>query len=426
MSVIIVLANLALLGLLVWWLQRQNWAKALQPYFWPALGLKLAAAVVYALWRFQFLPSGDTMVYHRAALELWAYAQQEPALYLRLLFLNEFESEAFRQSLPFTEFPGFSNSFFFTKLLSLLNHLTQGNYYLNNGYLALYSFFGSTYAVAMLSRRYPEYKAPAALAFLFFPSVVFWSTGVSKDPLMYGSMCWLLGATVALAHRYPFRQWLLLPLQLGLFVQIKVFYAAFLLPLLLAYLLVQRLRLYFSALDALKNQLLFVLVLFGVVLLAVVLQVEYLSPDFIFTWLHRSYTELLPRSLHHPHISLPELEPTFASLLWHYPEAAVSSIYRPLPGESWQFLFLLSSLENLLLLWLTAVAVVALYRHSAKPDLLCLLLLAFVLVMAGITGLSTPNFGTLSRYRIVYLPLLVFLLLQNKFALRWLHRWRLF
>ncbi|WP_276498174.1 hypothetical protein [Pontibacter litorisediminis] len=430
MSVLLVyLFNLLVLGGLSWWLYRQEWAQQLKPYFWPALGLKIAFALGFAVFRYTLVGHSDTHVYHAAGLQLLEYAQQNPAGYLRLLLFNHFETNVLRASLPFTEHPDFTNSFFFIKLLSVLNLATAGQYYLNNLWLALFSFWGAAYAVAALARVLPKYKPAAAVAFLFFPSVVFWSAGVMKEPVMFGSMCWLVGMALTVAHRYRLSawSWLLLPLQLYLFIKIKLFYAALLLPLLLAYVLVQRLKVYFGPLALLRVQLLLLLALAGMAVLVVVWQKSIFKPDFILWNLESNYTSLLHRSQHAPHIYLGDLEPTVPSMLLNYPEAALSSIYRPFIGESWKPLYLLAGLENLLLLLLTALAVASMFRKEAsiKVKLLHVLLLVFILCMAGITGISTPNFGTLSRYRIVYLPFLVYLLLQNVYAQRLLQRLRL-
>ncbi|WP_266204394.1 hypothetical protein [Pontibacter kalidii] len=430
---LVYLFNLLLLGGTTWWLYRQEWAQRLRPYFWSALGLKLAFALGFAVFRYTLAGHSDTHVYHAAGLQLLEYAQQDTTGYLKLLLFNQFGNEALRTSLPFTEHPDFTNSFYFIKLLSMLNLATAGQYYLNNLYLSLFSFLGGAYAVAVLARVLPKYKVAAVVAFLFFPSVELWSSGVMKEPVMFGSMCWVIGMALAFAHGYRISvwSWLLLPLQLYVFIRIKLFYAALLLPLLLAYVLVQRLKVYFRPLHLLRVQLLLLLLLLlalaGVAVLVVMWQKSIFNPDFILWNLESNYTSLLHRSQHAPHINLGNLEPTLPSMLLNYPEAALSSMYRPFIGESWKPLYLLSALENLLLLLLTGMAIASAFRKGAgiKIELLHVVLLVFILVMAGVTGLSTPNFGTLSRYRLVYLPFLVYLLLQNVYAQRLLQRLRL-
>lgn len=429
MSIVFVyLLNLLLLGSLVWWMSRQSWAQELKPYFWPALGVKLLLVFVLAVLFHYGLMLGDRSAYHQGSIKLWHYAQQEPEPYLRMLFFNEFASEQVKASFPFTDYADHLNSFFFIKLLSLLNFVTGADYLLNNLYLALYSFWGSAYLVGVLARRYPQYKVAGAVAFLFFPTVLVWSVGLLKDPLMYGSMCWLTGAAVALANRQRvgMGSFLLLPLHLYLFVKIRMFYAALLVPLLLVYVLVQRLQVRFTRLRSLRAQLLFFTVT-GAVAIGMVALVfrDKLLVDYLPLYVHKSYAAMLPRAFGKPHIALEGLQPTLQSMIIHYPEAALSSVYRPFIGEAWQPLYVLAGLENLILLFLTALAVLAAFKRGMRVELLHVVLLVFILVMAGVTGLSTPNFGTLSRYRIVYLPFLVYLLLQNVYAQRLLQRLRL-
>jgi hypothetical protein len=48
-----------------------------------------------------------------------------------------------------------------------------------------------------------------------------------------------------------------------------------------------------------------------------------------------------------------------------------------------------------------------------RPDWFVLVLLCYCLVIAALIGLSTPNVGTLSRYKTAFQPILVFLLLTG-------------
>ena len=61
-------------------------------------------------------------------------------------------------------------------------------------------------------------------------------------------------------------------------------------------------------------------------------------------------------------------------------------------------------------------------QFHAVQSLLVLALLLYCLVLAGLIGLSTPNLGTLHRYRAVLLPWLLWLLLQHDGARRLLRR----
>jgi len=61
-------------------------------------------------------------------------------------------------------------------------------------------------------------------------------------------------------------------------------------------------------------------------------------------------------------------------------------------------------------------------RPGRLPAALVLALLLYCVVLAGLIGLSTPNLGTLLRYRTIFWPWLLWLLLQNDYARQILRR----
>ncbi|GAB3535410.1 hypothetical protein GCM10027443_24450 [Pontibacter brevis] len=426
MSVLVYVLNFLLLGGLVWWMQRQEWAKELKPYFYPALFLKLVCGVSLGLLYTYYYPGGDTMAYHDASLFLTAYAKQNTGGYLRLLFFNTFESEAFRATVPYSTFADFSNSFYFIKLLSVLNWVTSGFYYLNGLYLSLFSFWGAAWLTYVLCRLFPQWHVAAVVAFLFFPSVAFWSAGLSKDALMFGSMCWAIAFALSVAHGQRMALWqtLTLPLLLYVFIKIRLFNSAIIVPLLLLYIFVKQAAEKLGVFKQQQVQGFLVSVAIG--LLLVILLQDFLPMEYLLEHSSRNYFSMLKLSLHGPHMVLERMGPSLKGLVYSYPEALFSAVYRPFLGEAWAPLYVLLGLENLLLLFLTVMAFASvLKRRGFKISLLHVLFLFYVLLLGGIVGLTTPNFGTLSRYRIVFLPFLVYLLLQNRFAQRLLQHLKL-
>ncbi|MFD2248074.1 hypothetical protein [Pontibacter ruber] len=418
MSVLVYVLNILLLAGMVWVLRKQSYTSSLGYAFYPGLVFKLSCGVLLGLLYQYHYGAGDTLTYFNGSLQLTALARQDSGAYLRLLLFNDFGSEALRASLPFTSFPDFSNSFFIIKIISLLNLLTGSSYYLNALYFSLFSFWGSAKLAAILSKYYPEARAAAIIAFLFFPSIIFWGSGLLKDGIMMGSMCWLVAFALELGKGQPVKPitLILLPFMLYIFVRMKLFLAAVLLPVLLAYLLIRWLAKYKPAFRKVGVQVM-VLLMMTVLAGAALTQIGVIyNLDFIFEQVVKNHEVLLAQSLHGPHISLDNLEPTFASMLRHASEAFLSSIYRPFVWESRQSLYLLTGAENLLLLVLTVLSIASFVNGKYKVSLFYVALLIYILVAATMIGLSTPNFGSLSRYRIAFLPFLVYLLLQSYYA----------
>jgi MFS-type transporter involved in bile tolerance (Atg22 family) len=98
--------------------------------------------------------------------------------------------------------------------------------------------------------------------------------------------------------------------------------------------------------------------------------------------------------------------------------AVINSVTRPWLGESAQWRYVAGGLENAVLLLLMVGAMLAAwYRKSGRlPFALGLALAIQCLALAVLLGLSTPNLGSLSRYRSELLPFLLLLLLQNDYA----------
>jgi hypothetical protein len=114
--------------------------------------------------------------------------------------------------------------------------------------------------------------------------------------------------------------------------------------------------------------------------------------------------------------SLGELEGTFSSMLGLAPQAVNVSLFRPYVWEVRNPLMALSSVEGLLLLIFTIYVLIKkraqLFNAFTEP--VVLFCLVFSLTFAFAVGVSTYNFGTLSRYKI---PLMPFYLLALVFIL---------
>jgi hypothetical protein len=104
--------------------------------------------------------------------------------------------------------------------------------------------------------------------------------------------------------------------------------------------------------------------------------------------------------------SLGELDGSFGSMVGLAPQAINVSLFRPYLWEVRNPLMLMSALESIALLMLTAYvcfkARSALIQAIFNPNVLFCLL--FSITFAFAVGVSTYNFGTLSRYKIPLLP----------------------
>ena len=124
---------------------------------------------------------------------------------------------------------------------------------------------------------------------------------------------------------------------------------------------------------------------------------------------YNAYTQV---SIIGPFVNYTDLNPNWGSIVLNSPWALISGLFRPFVFEINSLFQLVISIENTLLLLLSVYNMKYLTRIPYSSNrLLIVSALVYIILLAIFLTLSTPNFGTLSRYRIGFLPFLFCLLL---------------
>jgi hypothetical protein len=414
------LLNVALLIALGRWLRAQYQQPTLRGWLGFLLLLKLGVTVVTWL-----RLTGDAALFQGWAGLLTEQLWAAPSAWLQTLSSETFSFQKYR-----LVYHGFSNTFFLIKLLSAVNLLSLGNALLNAFYLSLFCFVGSWQLVRAVEQVFPTAPRGAAVAaFGLWPTVLYWSSGLTKESVLVGSSAWLLALVLRWYYGdepFPKVQAVWLLVLVILFFKMRFFFAALLLGALIALGVVRVAQQLGGHLSRWSQ-----VVLMALVLSAGAWAASEVLPTFRFnkftSQLIRNYSDLRANSLYRPHIEFDNLAPTGASIARNAPLAIGYALTRPWPWEFHNLTYVAAGLENMALLALLVVAGVALVQGQGKsgtlPFALVLALLFYCVVLAALLGLSTPNLGTLSRYRVVLLPYLLLLLLQNQYIASWLNRW---
>ncbi|KAA9339659.1 hypothetical protein F0P96_03330 [Hymenobacter busanensis] len=422
MKLLLIFAGNGLVLLGLWrWLRAQRQLPSLGHFVVPALGLRLLSGSISAA-----VPSADAVFFQlwarRFTQQLWA----EPRAWLRMLTQDEFHYAG--QSLVYH---GHSNTLFLIKLLSALNVVTGGSLWLNALYFSVASFIGCWYLVRVLSRLFPGTRGAAIVGLLLWPSALYWTTGITKESLLLASGAGLLAVALRLLYGGASRRAGLLVMG-GLLLAVlqfkmRFFFGGVLLAGLAGLVAVRVLELLGLMRRRWQQTLVFAAVIGSGLWLA-----SEVSPVFRFnkfaSQLTRTYAGLREKSYGRPYIDLPHLAPTAESMAGYVPKAVASALFRPFIWEGDSLFYGISAFENLLLLIIMGVALLDVMRRrqGPLPFALLLMLLTYCLALAALLGLSTPNLGTLSRYRASWLPLLVYVLLSQPTVSDWLRRLRLF
>jgi hypothetical protein len=418
LSITLVLNALWLGAFLRWlWAAHRRASPGLRPWLLPALAWRVLLTALSTHW-----PSPDLAGPAKWSRLLAAFFWGHPAQVWPTLQQAYFQVNG--EAIYFYQW---SNTLFFYKVQALLSSISGGTIWLNGLYLSLLCFVACWALVRQLAQLFPlAWAGAAGIAFLAWPTVLWWTAGLTKETLLVGAGAGVVALALPAIYRgWPPGVWqaasrALLGLLLAwVMVRMRYFFALPLLGGLLALAAVHwatRRGWLAQGWVAQAVGLLLVLGLAGGTVVALGgrhLELSYFSSEVAI-----NYQYGLRTSQGRPHLEYAGWQPTPASLLRHAPLAAAQVLVRPWPGESAQPLYVGAGLENALLLALLALAGLGTWRGRGGrlPAALVIMLALYCLLLAAFIGLSTPNLGTLSRYRAGLLPWLLLLLLQNDYV----------
>ena len=415
MNIIVGIANVAFIAFISYLLWQRDHS-ALKKYYWPALLFKLSAGIALGLLYTYYYDGGDTFNYFNDGVKLANIARKDVASYFSFLWSGE-ESNPIWSELNYRQ----PRAMFLSKVTSLFCLLTADSYWV----ISLYFSFISFLCAWMLARKILNLNSDAvfatALAFFFFPSIVFWTSGVIKESLAMAAMFFVcvIFLQLWLKEKVGLIRWLVSIFAVWILWNLKYYYLGVFLPVAATALLA---RWVFARM---KHQSIVIkIVIWCVLLIGPLLLISTLHPNFyperFLQVVVSSYNEFHGISQGRNVIHYPSMDPSFTTLAQNIPLAIFSGLYRPLIIEATTALQALSSIENFLLLVLTISALAQIKRVArGNHRLLTFSLLAYVLFLCIFLALSTPNFGTLSRFRVGFLPFFVFLLTaENRLVTR--------
>lgn len=433
--------HILLLTALVFFWKKKLKNTPFEAYFYPALAVKMLACVGYGVVYYRlYKGEGDTFNYYRDVATLVQLFYDQPQNYIKLLFGQYYSPDIhFTNDLIWRE----TRMFVFVKICSIFQILIGNDYRMMAIYMSLLSFSGVWFLCQKLLLMFPTRKMEIAVAFLFLPSALMWSSGYSKESIVMWAFGVVIGKSIELflGKKYHFWGyiWLILALGSGLFVLflIKFYYVASLVPALLASLITYTLALQptkgqemplFGFKKVFLKNFIFIPTLYVFIFGLLVLPLMYFYPAFWFQNLmfnivynHNSmYLQSAPEDLIHYSTRFGRgyinLDVSMWNILYNSPNAFFSIVLRPFVWETGgNKLKLLAGVENfLLLLGIFEGIFYYFFIKNINPEvetekkiipmhqiMFIVAIGVFVVVLYVLLALASPNLGSLSRYRVV-------------------------
>jgi len=395
----------------------------LRNYYMPGLYMKFVGAIFIALIYQFYYGGGDTFNYFYHAKVINSSLNDSFSVWFNLLLrkspdldprIYEYASQMYWYTDP---------SAYTVSVIAAILGLLNGTTYIPIALLFAYLSYSGIWAMyKTFVRIYPHLYKPLAIAFLFVPSTFFWGSAIFKDTICMFALGWMTYCTFRLFvdRDFSIRNIFLLALSFYLIAIIKVYIILAFMPALSLWLLMT----YSKKIKSI-----------GLRWLVNLLFVAITIANFLY-FTKRFATELNEYSLENitnkakktqdwitfvseakegSAYDIWKLDGRVESMISRFPQGVNVTLYRPYLWESKKPIILLSSLEATAFLILTLVVfyrkgILETFRQIfADPNLSFFFL--FTLIFAFAVGISTGNFGSLSRYKIPCMPFFASLLL---------------
>lgn len=385
-------------------------------YFIPALAARILGALAVGFIYQFYYNGGDTFAFHtHGSRVIWEAFLDSPEKGIRLLLANgDLQPTVYNYASKIWYYQD-PQSYFVIRILAVIDLFTFSSYSATAVVFATISFSGAWVLFQTFYRQYPEAHGWLALSCLFVPTVFFWGSGIFKDTLTLAALGWATFAcyNLFLRRRRQGINVLILLIACWVIYSVKKYILLSFLPALLLWIFIRN----FSRIRSLVARALlvpFVVAVVAVLAYYTILKVAEDDPRYNISKLAQTAKITAydirygwgARTGEGSGYTLGTLDGTWQSMIALAPGAINVSLFRPYLWEVRNSLMLLSSLESTLLLFLTLYVVYKarsrVWAQLVKPDVLFCLF--FALVFAFAVGVSTYNFGTLSRYKIPLTP----------------------
>lgn len=385
-------------------------------YFIPGLSLKLFGALFIGLIYQYYYGDGDTFRYFHDAQLINASFSDSYVTWFNLVFhIPSIDEPAFYKYTSQLSWYTDPASFTVSSVASFLGIATYTTYLPTALLFAAISFTGLWALFRTFAKIHPRFVRPIAVATLFIPSVFVWGSGIFKDTICMFALGWLTYTTFRVLIRRDFSATniFFVIICFALVARVKIYILVGFVPALLLWIL-------FSYLQRIQNSVLRVFtkitMLFGFAIISFI-AFESLGDKlgrYSFTKIAetsevtRNYISLISGDEGSAY-NLGEFDSQDpASMLTKFPAAVNVTLYRPYLWESRKVIILLSGLESFLFLVLSLRVLFSLGLKKTigtiTQDPNIQFCLVFSILFAFAVGISTYNFGALSRYKIPALP----------------------
>ncbi len=391
-------------------------------YFTSGLLIKILGSLTFVFIYLYYYGGGDTTSYFESSKAMANLFYKKPADYFTVLFSPPSDETrslfTMQTGYPWSYLFYDSHTFMVVKLTSIITIITFKSYILTSVILATITYYGVWKVFSLFVLYFPSLEKKLAFSILYFPSTLFWGSGVSKDTYTYFGVMLLFYSVYNIfinksSHKIYVK---LLPLLVGFFliINIKPYILLIFLPCAFVWIFYDKYkRIRIKILKYLIAPIGFVLVIVTsyFILNSLGDKMSKFSLDKALETAAITNYDLKQDYYGGSSFNIGDYDGTILGAAKLFPAATFAGLFRPGIWESSKITLLIAGIENSIILFFVLSFIfknnwIVLYKIITGNSVLLFSFL-FSVLFSFMIGLTTSNFGALVRFKIPYLPFLM-------------------
>ncbi len=399
-------------------------AADLKKYLMLAFGLRMFGSVAYSMMIQYYYGYGDSFTFFDGSNFFTDQISKKPSDFT-YLFASFKETSEWYDSI-ITK----STGYFYTpsnnmvmRISAILSYLSFNKFLIIALFFGFYSFVGQWRLFQVFDDLNKQRNRKLlAFAVLFSPSIWFWGSGLLKDSICLGSLGFIIHILYNLFEKkkFTFKDLLFLCFLVYIVAIIKSYIIIIVCVGIALMVIIQFFK-------SIKNKVFrLAAILFALLFTGIILYNSDFT-DVVGSMAEGSITQI--KEFQQSYVTLQEadenskagfglgeLDGSINNLILKSPLVIFTCLFRPFLWESKKLIILFTSLESTLLLLSTLFVMIRMgFIHFfvvifSKPYLL--FCFSISIIFALVIGFTTFNFGTMIRYKIIFLPFYYFLLVH--------------
>jgi hypothetical protein len=379
-----------------------------------AFTLKAAAGILLGyIYGSYYKGQGDTFAFYSDGNILNSFFFSHPADYLKILsgigahsnyfFENYYRHLATWYNMPFDFF--FNDSRILVRINSVIRFFSFGVYNVHVVFFTFISFTGLTALYRFFTTVIRSHQKIFYAGIFLLPSVAFWGSGVTKEPVVFFSLGMLLWSVQKFISKKNLTGLLNILGFIFLLILSKFYYLIALLPGIISWLWSRNGKNIWRKVAACHT-----------VWLLLLFSVQFVFPDYdvalVISYKQHNFINMAEAGGAGSLMTAEKLQSTWSDVILKAPMAFLTALGSPLDFSFEKPFVALASLETLFILVLILGSVIFFHRQKREDIPRLLFALSFIIITFTLLGLTTAVAGALVRYKVITLPFLMFFIIQ--------------